>query len=203
MSPDPELERQIERASLFTHSALGRSATHVREMETFLYGLVDVLLAKRVVTAEEVGAAVERVEHALKPEIREPGVALRIDEDAGEPAPPVVVDCAARLHLCHAACCRLDFALSADEVERGAVRWDLGRPYMIRHDATGSCVHNDPGDATCSIYADRPGTCRRYSCANDQRIWTDFEGMQPNTAWLAENLGADGPRVLHAMLQTS
>lgn len=202
MSADPELERQVERGSLFTHSALGRSANHLREVETYLYGLVDVLLAKRLVTSEEVGAAVDRVERTLREEIPEPGVALRVDERAPEPS-DVIVDCAARMHICHAACCKLNFALSAEEVERGTARWDLGRPYFIRHAAHGHCVHNDRETGACGIYHDRPGPCRQYSCATDRRIWSDFERMELNTAWLSTHLMAQAPSLLHAMLQTA
>lgn len=80
------------------------------------------------------------------------------------------------------------------------LKWDLGRPYQIRHDAAGTCVHNDAETHGCGVYADRPGVCRRYSCANDERIWSDFENMQLNTAWIEENLHATGPRLAHATM---
>src|SRR5205823_11022295 len=64
-------------------------------------------------------------------------------------------------------CCRLDFALSIAEVESGAVKWDLGRPYFVRRGPEGHCVHNDKAGA-CQIYSERPGVCRGYSCANDR-----------------------------------
>jgi hypothetical protein len=44
------------------------------------------------------------------------------------------------------------------------------------------------------VYADRPGVCRHYSCANDERIWKDFENMELNHEWLDANLG-DAPRI--------
>src|SRR5262249_50806990 len=56
-----ELERQVERASLFTHTALGRSGLRLSEVESFTYGLLDALLAKGVVSSDEVSAAVENV----------------------------------------------------------------------------------------------------------------------------------------------
>jgi Fe-S-cluster containining protein len=104
------------------------------------------------------------------------------------------------MHVCRAICCRLHFALSAAEVESGTVKWDLGRPYQIRQDSTGTCVHNDPETHACSVYADRPGVCRGYSCANDERIWTDFDNMQLNTPWIEENLHATSPRLAKATM---
>jgi Fe-S-cluster containining protein len=92
------------------------------------------------------------------------------------------------MHICHAVCCKLNFALTAEEVDAGKVKWDLGFPYIVRHDADGLCTHNDRATGGCGVYADRPGICRRYSCANDRRIWKDFEKMELNSEWLDEHL---------------
>ena len=37
--------------------------------------------------------------------------------------------------------------------------------YALRRLSDGSCVHLD-GNRRCSIYDDRPETCRKYSCVN-------------------------------------
>jgi Fe-S-cluster containining protein len=96
----------------------------------------------------------------------------------------VEVDCDARMPICKAACCSLPFPLSADEVEAGKVKWDLGHPYVIRHSEAGYCVHNDRSTGGCDVYDHRPGVCRGYSCAEDDRIWLDFENMVPNEEFL-------------------
>lgn len=81
------------------------------------------------------------------------------------------------------------------------MRWDLGRPYAIRHESDGLCSHCDHTSRACGIYEDRPTPCKRYSCAGDSRIWTDFDAMELNTEWIAEHLGEEGgPRLLHSML---
>jgi Fe-S-cluster containining protein len=92
------------------------------------------------------------------------------------------------MHICHAVCCKLNFALTAEEVDAGKVKWDLGFPYIVRHDADGMCSHNDRATGGCGVYADRPGVCRRYSCANDRRIWKDFERMELNSEWLDQHV---------------
>lgn len=96
----------------------------------------------------------------------------------------VEVDCDARMHICKAACCSLPFPLSAAEVESGKVKWDLGHPYVIRHSAEGFCVHNDRSTGSCGVYDHRPGVCRGYSCAEDDRIWLDFDNMILNEEYL-------------------
>ena len=196
------LLRQVERAGLFTHSALGRGHLRQRELESFVYGLIDVLMARGAIEEGELAAAVEAVREQMdnSDEVPEPGVVLRVDKPEAADVPPAQVDCGARMHICQAVCCRLDFALAYDEVERGVLRWDMGRPYLIRHEADGYCVHNDRSTGGCGVYADRPTPCRAYSCAGDERIWTDFDAMQLNTEWIEANLGDGGPRLLHAML---
>jgi Fe-S-cluster containining protein len=106
-------------------------------------------------------------------------------EAAAAPEPvEVEVDCEARMHICKAACCTLPFPLSADEIEAGKVKWDLGHPYVIRQSAEGYCVHNDGSTGGCSVYDHRPGVCRAYSCAGDERIWLDFDNMVLNEDYL-------------------
>lgn len=105
MSDDlSDLLRQVERGSLFTHSALGRSHIRARETESFLYGLIDVLVARGTLDEAELSAAVSavRAEMDAEGEIPEPGVALRVDDP--ETAPPAEVECGARMHVCHAVC---------------------------------------------------------------------------------------------------
>ena len=125
--------------------------------------------------------------------VRWPGVAFRVDPE--DPPPATEVNCAERMPICHAVCCKLGFALTPPEVESGKVKWDLGFPYMIRHESNGYCSHNDTTTGRCSIYADRPSLCRRYSCAGDQRIWKDFEAMELNEEWIRERL-AERSRIL-------
>jgi len=185
-----QLERQVERSQLFAHSALGESALRLGEVEVFLHGLIDTLLAKGVVTETEIVAAVSNVRSELvqRNELNGAHIMVRSDGPDAEHSAPAKVDCAARLHICHAVCCKLDFALSIPEVESGTVKWDLGRPYFIRHNSDGACVHLDSESGGCRIYKDRPGVCRGYSCVNDPRIWTDFDKMELNQEWIDANV---------------
>jgi hypothetical protein len=194
------VERQIERGSLFTHSALSETAERLTEVEALLHGVLDVLIGNRTIEPVSVAAAAAAVRHELdaRGETVSPGVTLRADEPAGTGVVPV--DCAARMHVCQAICCRLHFALTAAEVESGTVKWDLGRPYHIRQDRDGTCVHNDPDSHGCGVYAQRPGVCQGYSCADDERIWSDFGAMRLNTAWIEQNLHGTRPRLARSRM---
>lgn len=84
--------------------------------------------------------------------------------------------CLELLPVCGARCCRLSFPLTSQDLDEGVIRWDHGRPYLIRHDADGACTHLDRAHGTgCTRYHHRPATCRTYDCRNDPRIWIDFE----------------------------
>ena len=96
-------------------------------------------------------------------------------EDKYEIASPDI-PCAELLPICKARCCTYVFALSSADLDEGVIRWDYGRPYMIRQRASdGYCVHNTPGTHGCTVHAQRPAVCRRYDCRNDKRVWLDFE----------------------------
>jgi Fe-S-cluster containining protein len=200
-----QLERQVERASLYTHTAIGQNALRLGDLEGFVFGLIDVLMAKELVTSQEVEAAIERVkaEMANNDDYPSARVAMRVDLQSQDDTAYVPVNCAERMPICNAVCCKLHFALSQGEVESGKVKWDLGQPYYIRHETNGFCSHNDRQTGGCSIYADRPGVCRKYSCANDERIWKDFDNMELNREWLDANLNrASRPQIMATSMST-
>ncbi len=195
-----DLERQVERGSQFAQAALEQMGGRLAGAVGCLHELVDLLKARGVLAETDLAAEErddddpeEPVEAADAPaRMSWPGIALRVEPE--EPAPPVRVNCAERMHICHAVCCKLNFALTPEEVDAGKARWDLGFPYMIRHGSNGYCIHNDTATGRCSVYADRPGVCHRYDCTNDPRIWKDFDNMVLNEEWIRTNL-ADQSRI--------
>jgi Fe-S-cluster containining protein len=185
-----QLERQLERSQLFTHTALGESFARVGETSAFVHGLIDLLLDKGVITEDEVKSAVTNVHQQLatQGEFAGAGTLIRLEDKPEVEERTIEVDCQARLPVCQAVCCKLNFALTIREIESGVIKWDLGRPYHIRHEEDGYCTHWQHNGGGCRIYANRPGVCRHYSCANDDRIWKDFDKMELNTEWLTANL---------------
>jgi Fe-S-cluster containining protein len=91
----------------------------------------------------------------------------------------VEIDCASRIHLCHARCCTFKFFLTKQDLDEGIARWDYGNPYWIRQADDGYCMHSDPQTRACTVWAQRPHTCRKYDCRNDKRVWLDFDKMIP------------------------
>lgn len=199
--PVKELERQVERGSMFTQAVFQESFTRLSLVEEVVREVVDVLVtcgvgADELTEAKDaLGEVAKRGEEDKRSRslLPWPSVAVRVDPSEETKLEPV--DCDARIPICQAVCCRLKFALSQDEIERGRVKWDIGHPYVIRQDSSGYCCHNDCASRSCTIYEDRPRLCRDYSCRGDKRIWTDFDAMVLNTEWITQHLG-EGDSIL-------
>jgi hypothetical protein len=195
MSAEAELEQQLRHSSFFVQAVLEQQGKLTAKLDAYVTGLLDVLVERGVVEPEALLRAVEHnrsqqdADDAARADDGKlpgwPTVVVRDDGDVGADGSTITeVECAERLAICHAACCSLPFPLSAQEIEGGKVKWDLGHPYMIRHDVHGCCVHNDRASGACTIYADRPGVCRVYDCRRDERIWKDFEAKILNEDFL-------------------
>lgn len=192
LSDHRELAHQVERGALFTHTVLTDQIMRINQNEAFLYGLIDCLTQQGVVQPDALKRAAESVRQELieKKEHATLGVAIRVDGEA-EGAQTAVVNCEERLHICRAVCCRLRFALTAEEIETGRMKWELGNPYYNRHHSHGYCHQIDPDRKCCTIYDRRPSVCRKYSCVGDTRIWKDFERMEFNQEWVDDSLNRE------------
>jgi hypothetical protein len=88
------------------------------------------------------------------------------------------IDCLSLIHLCHARCCTLVFALSQQDLHEGVICVTEAPLRQISRRVDGFCVHNT-WSHECDVYSRRPAPCRMYDCRNDPRIWRDFERKIP------------------------
>jgi hypothetical protein len=187
-----ELERQVDRGNLFAHSALTEQAARLNEATALVNGLAGLLVHRGLVDADELMAVIDQVRTQTEAagETARLGVVVR-KQGTGSEHQGGPVDCAARIPVCKAVCCRLRFALTVEEIESGPLKWDLGRPYYNRVDSDGYCQQLDRETYACGVYEERPAPCRGSSCEHDDRIWTDFEGMVLNQEWIDERLAVN------------
>ncbi len=184
------LRGEVARGLLYVHSRLNGNTTRTLEAASFLYALVEILADKGLITIDELDARKTVVAQRLERQLREQGMGALFqdpEQDKYTFAQVAVVDCASRIPLCHATCCRLPFALSRQDVYEGVVHWELAQPYLIAQGADGYCTHlqgarSDPASCHCGIYTHRPLPCRAYDCRNDERIWLDFDQSIVNPA---------------------
>ena len=183
-----ELETQMERAGVFTHQELATLSAQLHDTATFVYGLIDYLTEKGMVVPDELKSVIASVKSEMEERNvqHKPQIFIRDDSKTGAEYTPV--DCETRRPVCKSICCKLNFPLTQVEIEAGHIKWDLGRPYHIRKQKNGFCTHFEMEKRCCGVYENRPGICRRYTCANDNRIWKDFDNMILNHEWLQANL---------------
>jgi Fe-S-cluster containining protein len=169
---------EIAGGLLYCHSRLNSNTSKLLESASFLYALIEVLAEKGLVQIDELEDKKREVATRLLDSFLDRGMGVAMQEDERDKynfSETVEIDCASRVHLCHAACCRMSFALSQQDVEEGVVKWDLGRPYLIAQDSDGYCRHLDRESNCCTVREQRPLPCRGYDCRQDKRVWVDFE----------------------------
>ena len=179
-----ELRKEVVQGFLYSHTRANDNTGKAMEVASFCYALIEILQEKGIITIAELDERKKAVGKRLVEKFAEKGigfVALQENEqDKYSFDKEASIDCMSRIHICHAICCRLDFALSKQDIEEGIIKWDLGRPYMIAKDENGFCRHLNLTTHTCSVRDFRPVPCRGYDCRSDKRIWADFEKGELN-----------------------
>lgn len=173
-----QLRQEIIRGLLYCHSRESMNTSKTLEVTAFAYALIELLMEKGLLTEEELNERKRKVAERLVERFRESGMGVvrqEPEKDKYTFKNGAKIDCENRIHLCKAACCRLPFALSRQDIEEGIVKWDLEHPYMNARRSDGCCVHLERKTCRCTVYENRPVPCRGYDCRNDKRIWLDFE----------------------------
>jgi hypothetical protein len=169
---------EMLRGLIYAHNRANANTAAAHEANATLHALVELLIECGVVDGETFQARRERAAEQLRREYLERGMAVAMQEfgvSKYEFKGGAEIDCENRLQLCKAACCRLPFALSKQDVQEGIVKWDLGQPYLNVRDKQGYCAHLERGTCRCTVYHHRPIPCRGYDCRKDEHIWLDFE----------------------------
>ena len=160
-----EILNELSQGLVFAHTRLDDNTNRNINNAAKLAALTEILAEKGLV---EPGAVEERSKRLLLDLMmayaeRRIGVEyLDAKYDNVKPEDIAKIDCADRISLCKAVCCRLPSALTEKEVEKGVIRWDFGRPYLIARGPDGYCAHFDREILACKIYGDRPVSCRPY-----------------------------------------
>ena len=192
-----ELRDEVSGGLLYLHGRTNSNTNKILEVASFSYALIELLMERGIISVEELDERKKIVANRLVEKFVEKGMGVALTKDEQDKysfQDEVSIDCKNRIHLCHTACCRLSFALSIQDVEEGKVKWDLGHPYMIRHDIDGYCHHIECSTGNCGIYENRPITCRAYDCRSDKRIWSDFDNkvISPELENLFKQPGTNG-----------
>lgn len=177
------LRKEIVEGLLYTHARLSENTKTTLETSAFLYGLIEMLDEKGLLSIDALDERKREVTARLLKRNKRKGVGVLLQEpeyDKYAFKGVAEIDCQKRVHFCKAACCRLPFALSKQDIREGIVHWDLGQPYIIAQKLDGYCIHLDKKSWCCSVRKQRPVPCRAYDCSKNQDIWLDFKDMVVN-----------------------
>lgn len=188
-------EEQMTFGLIQTHNQMNVLAQELFAAAAQTRALASLLAERGLISEEELAAQRRKEEEQLAEHFSQRKVGERLsdlipDKYALPPEDLPRIDCEARYHLCHAACCSLRFALTRQDLVEGIMRWELSEPYLNRQGFDRRCVHLDRGTLQCSIYDHRPGICRAYDCRQDKRIWQDFaQGIINPTLFVYDEQG--------------
>ena len=188
-SKDPlqTLRQETSEGFLYSHTRHSENQKNTLEASAFIYALIELLSEKGLLSIDELDARKREVADRLIRKNKDRGIGVLLQEpeyDKYNFTSEADIDCASRVHLCKAACCRLPFALSRQDIHEGVVRWDLGQPYIISQGSDGYCSHLEQGSCNCTVREQRPVPCRAYDCRKDKSVWLDFENGVINPAIL-------------------
>jgi len=175
--------RDLLRGLVYIHNRANANTMEAHQANASVYALTELLFEEGILDRKSFEARREETAEQLHRGYVDRGMAVAMQQFPGSKYDfdgAADIDCQSRIALCKAACCKLPFALSKEDVQEGVVRWNLGQPYMIAQGGNGYCIHKKTGNCQCSVYNQRPIPCRGYDCSNDKRIWLDFDKQVVN-----------------------
>jgi Fe-S-cluster containining protein len=176
--PPDELRKEIAQGLFYTHIRLSENTKDTLQISSFLYSLIELLSEKGIISIDELDQRKLKVAERLVKKSKDKGLGVLLQDPENDKysfEDQVKIDCPGIIPVCKAACCRIPFALSRQDLHEGVVEWSLGEPYLINHNPKGYCSHLDTDGFACTIYEHRPLPCRAYDCRKDKRIWLDFD----------------------------
>lgn len=174
---------ELQRGLVYAHNRANANTANLHQSYAAVQAIGELLVERGLLDRDELEAKKQEAAEQLRREYMVQGMGTAMQEfgvSKYQFQHGADVDCASRVHLCRAACCKLPLALSREDVREGVVQWELGQPYMIAHAADGYCVHMDRDTCGCTVYEARPIPCRGYDCRADERIWLDFDNKVIN-----------------------
>lgn len=149
-----ELHTELVGGLLYAHSRANSNTNRILETASFLYALIELLNEKGIITIGELDERKVKVGWRLEKRFLGKGMGVVVqepDQDKYTFTEDVRIDCENRAHLCKAACCRMSFPLSMQDINEGIIKWDLRSPYLISQDAEGYCKHLERATCECIV----------------------------------------------------
>jgi hypothetical protein len=121
---DDKLRQEMADGLRYTHSQATANTRKLLEVTSFAYAAIDLLAEKGLLQIEELDERQKTIAGRLVEKFLDQGMGLTYQEKEQDKYTfePAHINCEERVHLCKAACCRLTFALSKQDIEEGVVK---------------------------------------------------------------------------------
>ncbi|MFO0748273.1 MAG: YkgJ family cysteine cluster protein [Myxococcota bacterium] len=157
------------------HADLARTQQVELEQAAIVQAMLQILMAKGIVTGPELDMLYPQMHHTLAVARAQQSLGPKLSPAGLDPREPTDLDCASHHATCGAACCSsFNVFLTPEEASSGRYVWDFTTPYRLLVDGDGTCVYFDRERLGCSIWHDRPTSCRTFDCRDDGRVWDDY-----------------------------
>lgn len=157
------------------HFDVQRHAQIEFESAVIVQCLIQALMNKGVVSRPELDALLPQMSAGVEKVRQMQITGPRMTVPPPDSSEPKDLDCSAHHATCDAACCTsFNVFLTEEEASSNKYLWDLAMPYRLLVDDSGRCVYFDADNLKCSIWRDRPVSCRNFDCRSDGRIWDDY-----------------------------
>ena len=148
------LDDDLRWGLIYAHNRANANTGELEKLAATIEALVE-LLVESGLDPERLEAVRAKAAEGVRRRFKERGMATirqEFDVPKREFTGGPEIDCASRVELCGAACCRLGVGLSTEDVREGVLRWDPAEPYALERGDDGWCVHMERGSCRCTVY---------------------------------------------------
>lgn len=182
-APQLSVRQEIAEALFYVRARLSPGTNKTLESLSFSYALIELLEERGLIQIADLDECKKAVGERITPWLKEKGLDVML-QDPGEDKyafqGDAQIDCENRVTVFRTGCCRLSSAFSKQDVYKGLIKWDLGRPYLIAQAQNGYSVHFETDTCRATARESRPTPCRGYNWRADTRIRIDFDNKVAN-----------------------
>jgi len=127
---DDSARTEIAEGLRYTHDRANSNTAKLLEVSSFAYAAIELLAEKGLIDIEVLDRKKKEIADRMVERFRQEGIGAAYQDPEHDKytfQSSVAIDCENRIDVCKAACCRLRFALSHQDVSEGIVQWDVLR----------------------------------------------------------------------------
>jgi Fe-S-cluster containining protein len=182
-APQRSVRQEIIETLFYVRARLSPGTNKTLESLSFLNSQIELLEERGPIQIADLDERKKAVGERLTARLKGKGPGAMLQDPEGDKyvlQGETQIDCENRVTVFHTGCRRLSFAFSKQDVYKGLIKWDLGRPYLIDQAQNGYCAHFETDTCRTTVRESRPSPCRGYDWRAGERIRVDFDNKFAN-----------------------